>query len=144
MAGILNEFKFSTPASDGDAHMGHISSHYSPALLPSAQDHEGQPSKLLTVKNIWTTSESIISATDMDTTNANSERLDNYCSIQPQNPSGQLHESQIFKYLIKKTGELAEHLLKDLSLQKAVILAIVLIVLYQLCTSFTQVNYVIE
>ena len=80
----------------------------------------------------------------MDTTNTNSERLDNYRSVQRQNPSGQLHESQIFKYLIKKTGELAEHLLKDLSLRKAVILAIVLIVLYQLCTSFTQVNYVIE
>jgi hypothetical protein len=106
-----------------------------PALLSSAQDHEGQPL-------VRTASESIIS--DMDTTSTileqreegpNSERHNNYGGGQPWNLSGRLCDSHILSYL-NKTGEVAEHahLLKDWSVHKTIILAITFIALYQLCT----------
>jgi hypothetical protein len=157
LARILNGF--STPDLDGDDLIQtHISSHSLPALLLSAQGHEGQPSESLnlpsSVQSIQATSESIIDS-DMDTTSAileqrdegpDSECQDNYGGIQPRNLGSQLHDSHIPTYLIKKTGEVAEHLLKDWGVRKTIILVIIFIVLYQLCTTLLhalQVDQVI-
>lgn len=142
MAHILNGFL--TPDSDGDELIqAPISSHSSPAVRQSsAQDHEGQPL-------VRTTSEGIVSDVDTASTvleqrddgpNSESERHDNYGgvqAVQPRNLSSRLriHDPYILSYLIKKTGEITENLLKDWSVRKAVILAIVFITLYKVCTT---------
>ena len=145
MAHILNGFL--TPDSEGDDLIQtHISLHSSPAVrLSSAQDHEGQPL-------VRTTSESIIS--DMDTTStvleqrdepdSESERHDNYGGVQPLSSQLRIHDSHIFSYLIKKTCEIAEYLLKDWSVCKTIILAIVFITLYQLCTTLIHALHTLQ
>ena len=100
-----------------------------------------------------TTSESIIS--DMDTTNtvleqqddgpdSKSECHDNYGGVQPLSSQLHIHDSHIFSYLIKKTCEIAEYLLKDWSVRKTVILAIIFITLYQLCTTLIHTLHTLQ
>ena len=98
-----------------------------------------QPSKSLnvlsSVQTIRSTLKSII-----PTTHAFSNKQD-------EGPdSGQLHGSQV-GYLIKKVGNVTEHLLKGWSVRKTIILATIIIVLYQLCTILIcalQLDHIIE
>ena len=110
----------------------HISSPSLPVLLSSS------------VQSIQTTLESVIPAMDMDTTGMSA-----FPEQQDEGPDGgQLHDSHILGYLIKKTGEVTERLplLKDWSVRKTIILVTIFIVLYQLCTTLIhalQVDHIV-
>ena len=119
----------------------HISSRSLPNLLSSARNNEGQPSPS-SVKTIRTRSESI-SSRDTTVTGAileqrdegcNDHCNDNYSDVQPLNHDGQLHDSRMLSYIIKKIDEVTERSLEDWSVRKTIILATILIVLYQLST----------
>jgi hypothetical protein len=137
LARILHGFL--TPDSDGDDLIQtHNPSCSSPALLWSTQDHDGQPSKLLDIPS------SAQSIKTRDTTGAileqrdeapDWERQDRYGGVEPRNLSDQLHSSHVLSYLVKKTGEVAERLARDWTVRKAIVLVIIFIVLYQLCTT---------
>ena len=135
MACILNAFL--NPNDDGnDLIQTHISSHSSPVLLPSAQDHEGQPLNSVDLLASVQTLESVIPAMDTDKT---------FLKQQQDKGTDLIRKTtEVGTDFIRKTTEVTECLLKDWSVRKIIIMVTIFIVLCTTLIHTSQVDYVIE
>jgi hypothetical protein len=124
-------------------------------LLPSTQDHEGQPSfPQSSVQDMRILSESIVSAIHMNTAHTTSDKGDTVpehhdgddkSSAASQRLSAQLQGTHTLSHLIKKVGAVTECLLKlrlaprGYDVCKIVMVMIISVILYCLCVTIINI-----